>query len=197
MKSIITIGRQFGSGGREIGLKLSQELGYAFYDKAVLADAAKKLGVCEALLEQSSESSVGAFIYNVVLNNREESFEDKLAKQEFDYLRKQVKKGPCVIIGRCASYQFREEPGLFSIFITAPMEQRVERILSLKETYGADNEKAAKRMIQHTDKKRANYYNYYTNQRWDDMNQYHLILDSTLMGIDGTVDALAQFIRNT
>ncbi len=197
MKSIITIGRQFGSGGREIGLKLSQELGYAFYDKAVLADAAKKLGVCEALLEQSSESSVGAFIYNVVLNNREESFEDKLAKQEFDYLRKQVKKGPCVIIGRCASYQFREEPGLFSIFITAPMEQRVERILSLKETYGADNEKAARRMIQHTDKKRANYYNYYTNQHWDDMNQYHLILDSTLMGIDGTVDALAQFIRNT
>ncbi|MCD8159661.1 MAG: cytidylate kinase-like family protein [Clostridiales bacterium] len=197
MKDIITIGRQFGSGGREIGLKLAQELGYAFYDKAVLAETAKKLGVCEALLEQSSESSVGTFIYNVVLNNREESFEDKLAKQEFDYLRKQVKKGPCVIIGRCASYHFRDNPGMLSIFITAPMEKRVERILSLKETYGADNEKAAKRMVQHTDKKRANYYNYYTNQRWGDMNQYHLILDSTLLGVDGTVDALARLIRNT
>lgn len=197
MKSIITIGRQFGSGGRAIGKALAEELGYDFYDKEVLMEAAKKLGVCEALLEQSSESAIGTFIYNALLNNREQSFEDKLARQEFDYLRKQAKKRPCVIIGRCGSYLFRENPGQLSIFLTAPMEKRVERLLSLRDFYDVDNERDARRMIQHTDKKRANYYNYYTNQRWDDMNQYNLILDTSVFGIDGTGQLLAELIRHS
>lgn len=197
MKKIITIGRQFGSGGRAIGRQLAEALGYTFYDKEVLLQAAKKLGVCEALLEQSSESAVGTFIYNVLLNNREESFEDKLAKQEFDYLRKQAQKGPCVIIGRCGSHLFRDDPDHLSVFITAPMERRIERIVSMKEQYHAENERDAKRMIQQTDKKRANYYNYYTNQRWDDMNQYHLILNSSIFGIEGTVKLLTELLQHT
>lgn len=197
MKSIITIGRQFGSGGRAVGKRLAEELGYAFFDKEVLQEAAKKLGVCEALLEQSSESAVGAFIYNAILNNREQSFEDKLAQQEFDYLRKQAAKRPCVIIGRCGSYLFREKPEHLSIFLTAPMEKRVERILSLKDYYDVANERDARRMILHTDKKRANYYDYYTNQRWNDMGQYHLILDTSVFGIEDTAQVLAELIRRS
>lgn len=197
MKSIITIGRQFGSGGRAVGKALAEQLGYAFYDKEVLAQAGKKLGVAPVVLEQSSESSVGSFIYNTFLNNREQSFEDKLAHEEFDYLRRQARKGPCVIIGRCGSYLFRENPDHLSVFLTAPMEKRIERILSLQETYAVANEKEARRMIQHTDKKRANYYNYYTDQRWDDFNQYDLILNTAVFGVEGTVEALAELIRRS
>lgn len=201
MKKIITIGRQFGSGGRAIGRMLADQLGYSFYDKEILSAAAKKLGVCEALLEQNSESasSLSTFIYNALLNNREQSFEDKLAKQEFDYLRKQTKKGPCVIIGRCSSWLFRDDPDTLSIFVTAPMEKRVDRLLALHQDYGLEegDREEAQRLILQTDKKRASYYNYYTDQHWDDLSQYHLILDSTVLGIENTASVLAELIRRT
>ncbi|MCD8335075.1 MAG: cytidylate kinase-like family protein [Clostridiales bacterium] len=190
MKHIITIGRQFGSGGHEIGEKLSQKLGVNFYDKEILQAVARKTGVCEAILSESDESASSSLLYSLVMNTRTEPFEEKMAKYEVRYLRQQAEKGSCVIIGRRANYLFRDDPALMSVFITAPMENRIDRIM---ERYGLDA-KAAQNLISSTDKKRASYYYYRTDQRWNDLSQYQFILDSSVFGIDGTVEMLAQMV---
>lgn len=191
MKQIITIGRQYGSGGHEIGKKLAEKLGYAFYDKDILANAARKMNVCQAVLAESDESQTSSLLYSIVMrNSRSASFEEKLAQQERHYLRQQAQKGPCVIIGRCANHIFRDDPGLMSIFVSSPLEARVKRIM---ERYHVSDEEARRR-IHTTDKKRANYYNYHTDAKWSDINQYHLVIDRTLFGVDKTVDLLAQLI---
>lgn len=191
MKQIITIGRQFGSGGHEIGEKLAKKLGYGFYDKEILQAVARKMGICEAILSQSDESGTNSLLYSLVMNNRSDPFEEKLAKHETHYLRQQAEKGSCVIIGRCGNYLFREDPAHLSFFITAPMEKRLERIM---ERYHLD-ERDAKKLITSTDKKRANYYYYRTDQKWNDISQYQFILDSSIYGVDGTVELLAHMIH--
>lgn len=191
MKQIISISRQYGSGGHEIGKKLAEKLGYAFYDKEILANVARKMNICQAVLAESDESQTNSLLYSVVMrNNRSASFEERLAKQERHYLRQQAEKGSCVIIGRCANYVFRHDPGLMSIFISAPLPARVERIM---ERYHLSAEEA-RRQIHTTDKKRANYYNYQTDAKWSDISQYHLVIDRTLFGVDKTVDLLAQLV---
>ncbi|MCD8145772.1 MAG: cytidylate kinase-like family protein [Clostridiales bacterium] len=190
MKHIITIGRQFGSGGHEIGEKLAEKLGVNFYDKDILQSVARNTGVCEAILSESDESASNSLLYSLVMNTRTEPFEEKMAKYEVRYLRQQVEKGSCVIIGRRANYLFRDDPALLSVFITAPIENRIDRIM---ERYGLDA-KAAQKLISSTDKKRASYYYYRTDQRWTDLNQYQFILDSSVFGIDGTVEMLTKMV---
>lgn len=190
MKEIISIGRQFGSGGREIGRKLAERLGYNFYDRDILRAASKKLNMPEAILDRTDETSYNSLLYSLVMSTKIAPFEDALAKEEAHFLMRQAEKGSCVIVGRCANFLFREDPGLLSLFITAPMEKRVERVC---ERYNLDQDSAEK-MVMATDRKRDNYYYYHTNHRWSDLSQYHFVLDSSVLGIDGTVDLLAQII---
>lgn len=193
MKQIITIGREFGSGGHEIGEKLAKKLGYAFYDKEILSAASRKLGVCEALLEESDETQITSLLYSIVTrSNRADSFEQKLIHQENRYLRQQAEKGSCVIIGRCANFLFQDDPAMMSVFITAPLENRIQRI---SEMYQLTPEEAKRRILM-MDKKRANYYSYRTGAKWGDIGQYQLVIDRTLLGVDKTVDILAAVAKS-
>lgn len=188
MKQIITIGREFGSGGHEIGKRLAEKLGYAFYDKEILRAASRKLGVCEALLEESDETQITSLLYSIVTrSNRADDFEQKLIQQENRYLRQQAEKGSCVIIGRCANFLFREDPAMMSVFITAPLDARIQRI---SEMYHLPSEEAKRRILS-MDKRRRNYYSYRTGAEWTDIGQYQLVIDRTLLGIDNTVELLA------
>lgn len=199
-KIIVTIGRQFGSGGRDIGRKLADVLGITFYDKELLAIAAKESGLSTEVFEHADEqaskgfsnifpigfTNMGIFIpSNDVLSN------EKLFELQSNTIRKIAETGSCVIVGRCADYILRENPSCFSFFIHSSEETRIRRIAERQQV----TEVRAKELMVKTDKSRASYYSYYTDKVWGASASYHLSIDASLLGIDDTVDFLKAFIE--
>ncbi|MCR5356936.1 MAG: cytidylate kinase-like family protein [Lachnospiraceae bacterium] len=201
MNTIITIGRQFGSGGREIGEKLAQKYGIKFYDKELLKRAAKESGICPELFENNDEKPTSSFLYNLVSDTYafgysspyvEMPLSHKVFLAQFDTIKKIASEGPCVIVGRCADYALSETDNRLSIFINAPLEDRIERI-KLKYQDEKDESKI-KDMVIKNDKARANYYNYYSSKKWGRADSYDLCINSSILGIDGTVELISGFI---
>lgn len=190
MKQIITIGRQYGSGGHEIGQKLAKELSLKCYDKEILQAAARKMDIAPAVLAKSEEANT-SLLYSLLMSAGTNSAEDQMAKYEAKFLRQQAEKGSCVIVGRCGGYVFRDDPALISFYITAPIEKRIERIMRL---YHLSEEEALKK-IQNTDKKRASYYYYHTDKKWTDLSQYQFVIDSSVFGTEGTVELMEHIVR--
>lgn len=200
-KVIITIGRQFGSGGREIGQKLSEKLGISFYDKELLAMASKESGLCEEIFQLHDEKPTNSFLYSLVMDTYSMSYasqhyvdmpiNQKVFLAQFDSIKKLAEKEACVIVGRCADYALEDRDDMVSIFIHSDMDTRIKRI---SESYNLKNN-AAKDLIIKTDKKRANYYNYYTNKKWGDSRSYHMCINSNVLGIDKTVDVIIDYIQ--
>lgn len=201
MKTIITIGRQAGSGGKEIGQKLAEQLGIQFYDKELLERAAKESGLCEELFKNHDERPTKSFLYSLVMDTYSygytgAAFSDmpinhKLFLAQFNAIKKIADEGPCVMVGRCADYALDDNENALSIFIHAKMEDRVSRVSKLRDMTPAKT----KDMLQKTDKQRASYYNYYTNKKWGDANSYDLCINSSVWGIDGTVELIKQAIK--
>lgn len=199
-KIILTIGRQFGSGGREIGQKLSQALGISYYDKELMTVAAEESGLCKEFFEKADEqassglsyafsmgfSYMGMFTpYTDILSN------DGLFKFQSDAIRKLGEKESCVLVGRCADYILRDDPACLSLFIHDNMENRIHRILeSMHLTV-----EQAKELLTKTDKSRASYYNYYTNKEWGVASSYNFSIDVSILGVDGTVDFIKDFVE--
>ena len=198
--TVITIGRQYGSGGREIGMRLAKELGIKCYDKELLDRAAKDSGICQELFEHHDEKPTNSFLYSLVMDTysfgySSAAFADmpinhKVFLAQFDAIKKLAEEESCVIVGRCADYALAEYPGAFSVFIHADMEKRIRRIAKKYELSDA----AAKDRIQKTDKKRASYYNYYTSKKWGDASSYNLSLDSGVLDIEGCVEMVKKAI---
>ncbi|MBR5046698.1 MAG: cytidylate kinase-like family protein [Eubacterium sp.] len=195
MNTVITIGGQYGSGGREIGRKLAESYGIPFYDKEILKLAAKESGICEEMFENFDEKPTTSFLYSLVMDPYSLGYNaaafdmplnQKVFLAAFDTIKKIAAQGPCVIVGRCADYALREFENTFDVFIHAPMSFRKERIHRLYDIPMSRIKDEATRM----DKQRASYYNYYTSQKWGDMKNYDLIVDSSILGIDGTVDLI-------
>ena len=196
MNTVITIGRQFGSAGREIGEKVAEYFGIKCYDKELLSRAAKESGFCEEMIQNHDERPTNSFLYNLVMDTysfgyNASSFVDmpishKVFLAQFDTIKKIADEGSCVIVGRCADYVLREHPDLISLFIHAPMEERIKRIM---RRYSLDD-RQAKEFIRRTDKERASYYNYYTEKKWSGMESYHFCIDSSIFGVSGTVEKL-------
>ncbi|MBQ7588784.1 MAG: cytidylate kinase-like family protein [Lachnospiraceae bacterium] len=201
MNRIITIGRQFGSGGREIGEKLAKRYNIKFYDKDLLKRAAKESGICSELFENNDEKPTGSFLYNLVTDTYSFGFSSpyiemplshKVFLAQFDTIKKIAQEGPCVIVGRCADYALAETGKCLSVFIHAGWEDRIERI---KTKFPDEKDPAKiKDMIIKTDKARANYYNYYSSKKWGRAESYDLCVNSSILGIDGTVDMISAFI---
>lgn len=197
---IITIGRQFGSGGREIGKKLAEELGIKFYDKEMLSRAAKESGICEEIFKSHDEKPTNSFLYSLVMDTYSfgyggNAYSDmpinhRVFLAQFDTIKKIADEGPCVLVGRCADYALDTYNNVISIFIQADLETRISRVA---HNFDLPVNKA-KDMIIKTDKKRASYYNYYTNKKWGDAASYDLCLNSAELGIDGTVKTIKQYI---
>lgn len=198
---IITIGRQYGSAGYEIGTKLAEELGVQIYDSEMLKRAAKESGICEELFEKHDEKPTNSFLYSLIMDTyslgySSSGFADmpinhKVFLAQFDAIKKIANEGPCVLVGRCADYALEERDDVINVFIYADMEQRIRRIA---RKYNLSDGKA-KDVIQKTDKKRASYYNYYTNKEWGDAKGYDLCLNSGKLGVDGTVKAIVEYIK--
>jgi len=198
---IITIGRQYGSAGYEIGKKLAEDLGVKLYDKEMLKRAAKESGLCEELFETHDEKPTNSFLYSLVMDTyslgySSSSYADmpinhKVFLAQFDAIKKIADEGPCVLVGRCADYALTDRKDVIHVFIYADMEQRIRRIAT---KYDLTNAKA-KDMIIKADKKRSSYYNYYTNKEWGDAKGYDLCLNSAKLGIDGTVKVIKEYLK--
>ena len=199
-RTVITIGREFGSGGHEIGTKLAERLGIKCYDKELLELAAKESGLCEELFASQDEKPTNSFLYSLVMDTYSlgysSSYVDmpinhKVFLAQFESIKKLAAKESCVIVGRCADYALEDNPYAISVWIKSGKEDRIERI---KQLYEISDSKAAD-LIQKTDKGRASYYNYYSNKKWGDANSYDLCIDSGELGIDGSIDLILKYIE--
>ena len=201
MNTIITIGRQFGSGGKEIAEKLGENLQIPVYDKEMLAVAAKDSGICQELFESHDEKPTNSFLYSLVMDTYSMGYSPnaymdmpinhKVFLAQFDAIKKLANEGPCILVGRCADYALDSYDNCLSVFIHANLDARIRRIARMYDLTDAK----AKDMIVKTDKKRATYYNYYTNKKWGSAESYELCLDSSKLGITGTTEAILSFLN--
>lgn len=193
----ITIGRQLGSGGRQIGEKLAVELGISFYDKELIEIASKESGLGKEFFEEADEKTRHS-LFGGLLGWRS-SFDEiymndylryeTLFKIQSDVIRRLAEQGSCVFVGRCADYVLRENPRCLNVFICACIRDRVKRVAGLHQL----PDDKARDLIKKTDKKRADYYNYYSNKVWGAAESYHLCIDSSVLGIDGTITFIRRF----
>lgn len=199
--TIITIGRQFGSAGREIGYKVAGDLGIKLYDKEMLDRASKESGICQELFETHDEKPTNSFLYSLVMDTyslgySSGSYTDmpinhKVFLAQFDAIKKIADEGPCILVGRCADYALEEYDNVLTLFIHASMDARIRRIARIYDLTDAK----AKDMIIKTDKKRSSYYNYYSNKKWSSADSYHMCLDSSVLGIEGTAEAIKKLVE--
>ena len=195
---IITIGRQFCSGGSEVGRKLSERLGIPYYDKNLYEYAAKKRGLSTEYVKEVEETPTGSFLYSLAMFPYVDFGADNMipsgiaiAADQTDYILEKAKEGPCIFVGRCADEILSGRKDVLNVFIYADTGTRVKRAM---ERYGI-SEKEAMKSIQQTDKYRASYYNMNSNKKWGMKESYHVLLDSGMLGIDGVVDILEKIYK--
>ena len=197
--TIITIGRQYGSAGREIGYKIAEDFGIKLYDKEMLARAAKESGICEEIFESFDEKPTTSFLYSLVMdpyslgynsNSFDLPLNHKVFLAAFDTIKELASKGPCVFVGRCADYALEDFDNCLSVYVHAPFEDRINRI---ENEYGIVKEKS-KEVLMKKDKQRSSYYNYYSSNKWGDAKSYDLCLNSSFLGIDGSVEMIKKVI---
>ncbi|MCI8354662.1 MAG: cytidylate kinase-like family protein [Lachnospiraceae bacterium] len=202
MNTVITIGRQYGSGGREIGKKLAEYFDIAYYDNELLSRAAKESGFCEEMLENHDERPTSSFLYNLVMDTysfgyNASHFVDmpishKVFLAQFDTIKKIASEGPCVIVGRCADYALNDMKNCVHIFIYGDEDTKVKRIM---KKYDMDAAKAKDTCIK-KDRQRQSYYNYYSSKKWGRADSYDLCINSSVLGVEGTVKLLTQYIED-
>ena len=207
---VIVIGRHFGSGGREIGEKLAAALNIPLYDKSILGRVAEEQGVSDERLRKMDEYLNGNRFQNILLQAKHAALgtayfyetdpsmvidRDKVFDWQSDLIKRLAQEGPCIVVGRCADYVLREHPNLISIFVTAPKDVREERIARLHPNHPKENYETHRQFIDKTDRLRGYYYEYHTKRRWDDLSHYDLCVDSSVLGIDGTVDMILDYVK--
>ena len=166
MKTIITISRQYGSGGREIGRKLAEQLGVPFYDNEIISRAAKETGFSEAAFETLEDKATNSLLYS-------------------------AEEGGCVIVGRCADYILKDYENVVNIFIRANLDFRIKRSIQVDQL----DESKAGEIVSKKDKSRGNYYRYHAGERWDNLMNYDLVLRSDLVGIDKAVECIKNYVE--
>jgi cytidylate kinase len=199
-KFIITISREFGSGGRLIGEKLAARLGIEYYDKNIIHMAAERSGLSYKFIEQNEENMSNSLLFTLPAATSYTSFRtttyydtpvnDKTFLAQTEVIR-ELSKNSCIIVGRCADYILRDDPALIKIFITGDFEERVHRAVN---EYQFPSE-AAEEKIKKIDKSRANYYKYYTGQPWGSIHNYDLIINSSFTGIPGAVAVITTMLE--
>lgn len=193
-KIIITIGRQYGSGGREIGKKLASQLDIPYYDKELLTVAAKNSGFSQEIFATHDEKSSGSFLYSLVMgvySGDNLPINHKLFLAQFEAVRKIADEGSCVIIGRCADYALENYTDCVRVFIHGNLKDRLNRTIT---EYGVEEAHAQETIIK-TDKQRAGYYNFYCGRKWGAVENYDITVDSSILGIDNTVELIKAYVK--
>ena len=204
MDTIITIGREFGSGGREIGELIADHYRIKCYDKDLLARVARESGFCQEMLENHDERPTNSFMYNLVMDTysfgyNSSSFVDmpishKVFLAQFDTIKKIASEGPCVIVGRCADYALSDLPNVINVFIQADEATKIKRIRQRFADIASDEK--ARDMMNRKDKQRQSYYNYYSSKKWGRVDSYDLTVNSSKLGIEGTANFIIQFVED-
>jgi cytidylate kinase len=197
-KYIITISREFGSGGRLIGEKLASRLGVELYDKSIIQLAAERSGLSYKFIEQNEENVTNSLLFNISAATSfaqaatffDTPVNDKTYIAQTEVIR-ELAKNSCIIVGRCADYILRDDPALVRIFITADFDDRVRRAV---EDYNMPSVTAAEK-IKKLDKSRANYYKYYTGQPWGSIHNYDLIINTSFTGVLGAVAVITSMLE--
>lgn len=195
---VITISREFGSGGRLIGKKLAERMGVPYYDKELLKRIAEESGFSREMMEEAEKKAKNGFLYSLssAFGSGETgpeslSLNERFFLAQFDTIRKVAEEGACVIVGRCADYILRGYPEVTNVFIYAEAGDKIKRAV---EEYGVD-EKDVKKIMHDTDKARANYYNYHTGRKWGDPVNYNLCIDSGYISVDDIVDLILFYVE--
>lgn len=202
MNKIVTISRQYASGGREVAEKLAMECGISFYDRALISRAAKESGFAEAAFDNVEMKATNSLLYSIAmgmnaygspdLGYTHLSLDDRIYIAQSDIIRKVADEGPCVIVGRCADYVLRDRKDVINIFIWSSMPYRISRAV---ERDGVEEDRAEETIIR-MDKRRANYYNYHATEKWGRVTNYHLAIQNDFRGVDKTVEVIKQFISS-
>lgn len=201
-KIIITVARQYGSGGREIGERIAAALNIPLYDKLLITEAAAKGNLNEEVIKSADESSANSLLYTLAIGSNtlgaamqfgyKMPLNDKLFLLQSDVIKEYAAKGSGVFIGRCADYVLRDEPNVIRLFIYGDLDHRQERIKSrhpeLKPSQVMD-------AITKTDKRRSTYYNFYTGNKWGKFDNYDLAINSSTLGIENTVNLIVNFVN--
>ncbi len=197
MLPVITIARQYGSGGHELGERVAKLLDIPYYDKSLIAMAAQQSGLSEEVLAHADERATNSLLYSMVMGNYgfahrvsgvsdNMPINDKIFIVQSDIIKNAAKEGPCVIVGRCGDYILRDFPNVLRVFVHGDKAVRVERIVGK----GLAERKKAPDFVSKKDKQRGNYYNFYTNRRWDDLNNYNLTIDTSVFPMEKAVELL-------
>ena len=201
MNTVITIGRQYGSLGHEIGERVAELFGIKYYDKAILTEAAKHSGICEEMLKIHDETATNSFLYNLVMDNysfgistlpnMDMPISQKVFMAQYNTIQKLAQESPCVIVGRCADYVLQDNKNTVRIFIYCDFEERVKRVMEQNNL----SDSKARELIRSKDKQRSSYYNYYSSKKWGKAESYDLCIDSSLLGIEGTAIFIKDFVE--
>ena len=197
MNTIITISRQYGSGGRFVGKLLAEELNIPFYDKEIIAMASEDSGFAQGFIKENEQKMKGissiaftASMWGGNLVNNFENIESKIYACEADAIEKIAKNGPCVIVGRCADYVLKDKYKCLNVFIHADMPSRVERVIKVFRR--TDDVKKAEKLIKENDRMRARHYRYYTDSEWGEANNYHITLNTSAIGVENCAKILKE-----
>ena len=194
---IITIGRQIGSGGSEIGMEVAKRLGIQCYDRQLIEMACDYGELDQDILAEAEEKRPNPFLYSVPRQMQNDktgrgiAINDMVFNLQSEVIRQLAEKESCVIIGRCADYVLREQPGVTSIFIYADMDFREKRTIE-KEYYAA---KDAKKNIKRIDRERRDYFRYYTGKEWESPDNYDLMINTAAVGINGAVETIKNYLK--
>ena len=203
IKKIVTISRQYGSGGRYIGENLAKAMGVPCYDEKLIDMVAKESGFAQSFVAEKGERMTGSLLFNIASSlsfannvfstNNGVTLQDEIYFTQNRIIKELADKGPCVIVGRCADYILREREDCLNVFIFADNESKIERA----EKYFNITREEAPAVLKKKDKARANHYKYYTDQEWGMASNYDLCLNSGLIGIEGCVKAIQQVLELT
>jgi len=195
-KQIITISREFGSGGHLVGKVLAEKMDVPYYDKSILDRIAEEKGYSVEMMEEDEKRAKNSFLYSLTTAFGSAgtgpdyiSINEKFFLAQFDYIRRIAKEGSCVIVGRCADYVLRDMPFVTNVFIYADKQQKFKRIVN---EYGLSREDAEKG-LRDVDKARANYYKYHTGQEWGRPENYHLCINSSNISLGGCTDIIMKY----
>lgn len=202
MNLVITIGRSFGSGGRHLGQLLARRLNIGYYDKELLTESARRAGVCPEFFEKNDERSpsffTGLFSFSMGYSpvhyyaGATSIGDDGVYKAQSEFIQHLAQQGPCVIVGRASDYVLRDHDRLVSVFVHAPAEACVKRIMKRQPELSA---KEARQLAEKTNKLRSNYYNFYTDHKWGDAATYDLCFDTSKMSMEDIVEVIVEYIR--
>jgi cytidylate kinase len=197
---VITISREFGSGGRQIGERLAKELGVTFFDKALIHLAVAKSGLDPATIEKAEEEAASKFLFNLAIGGYVSAgifsqvsvpLSDQVFFAQSKVIEEVSRQEDCVIIGRCANYILRDHPGRLRVFIYGEAKDKLRRIV---EEYGIPAEEAEAKMTR-VDKGRANYYEHYTDEAWGSTKTCDIAINSSFCGVDGAVKTIKAMAR--